>query len=85
MKLTLKRIVVAGNTRIEDEIHLDDDNPILTQYNTQNKEMINSDAPIDRLVVHSSLQQLRIVNFPFVEFLCRQIFSDQQSEKSETE
>lgn len=65
MKLTLKRIVVAGNTRIEDEIHLDDDNPILTQYNTQNKEMI-----------------MRIVNFPFVEFLCRQIFSD-QSEKEQ--
>lgn len=84
MKLTLKRTLTTGPVKIEDEIHLDDDNPILTQYDTQHKEMINSDAPIDRLVVHSSLQQLRIVNFPFVEFLCRQIFSD-QSEKSETE
>lgn len=85
MKLTLKRTLTTGTDKIEDEIYLDDDNPILTQYDTQHKEMINpADVPFDRLVVHSSLQQLRIVNFPFVEFLCRQIFSD-QSEKSETE
>lgn len=79
MKLTLKRTAVTGPVRVEDEIYFEDDAPMMVQY-TMPEQVESFNLPPDtpdgfiRSVVSSNVE----MRFPFIEVLCRQIFTPEE-------
>jgi hypothetical protein len=68
---------------VRDEIHLEDDSPPMVQYSTIDNQKIDSfDLPPDHLdgFIRPVISSVVTVSFPLVELLCRQIFSDSDSE-----